>query len=76
MQVISTPRDLRPYLRRLYNPLTGQYLHLSGSGETRGTTHAWAGTRDQAQTLKDRARAKQEPFPYRLAPLTEAGADA
>ena len=76
MQVISTPRDLRPYLRRLYNPLTGQYLHLSGHGETSGTIHAWAGTREQAQTLRARARAAKEPFPFRLAPLTEAKSEA
>lgn len=75
MQVISTPRDLRPYLRRLYNPLTGQYLHLSGRGETSGTTHAWAGTREQAQTLRARARTAKEPFPFRLAPLTEERAE-
>ncbi|MGY6704921.1 hypothetical protein [Roseinatronobacter sp.] len=75
MQVISTPRDLRPYLRRLYNPLTGQYLHLSGRGETSGTAHAWAGTREQAQTLRARARAAKEPFPFRLAPLIEERAE-
>lgn len=75
MQLISTPSDLRPYLRRLYNPLTGQYLHLSGRGETSGTTHAWSGTREQAQTLRARARAAKAAFPFRLAPLAAERAE-
>ena len=61
--------DLRPYLRRLFNQTTRQYLHLSGSGETKGTANAWSGTRAQAQTLRDRAKVRGEAFPYKLARL-------
>ena len=60
-------RDMRPYLRRLMNPVTGHYLHLSGSGETDGTALAWSGTREQARNL--RARAEGQHFPYVLVPL-------
>lgn len=63
------PRDKRAYMRRLYNHETRQYLHLSGKGETKGTFYAWSGTRDQALTLRERAKVRGEPFPYKLAPL-------
>ena len=65
----SDRRDLRPYLRRLYNPTTRAYLHLSGTGETPRIDYAWSGTKAQAQTLRDRAKTRGEAFPYRLAPL-------
>lgn len=70
MTAITDRRDLRPYLRRLYNPTTRAYLHLSGTGETPRIDYAWSGTRAQAQTLRDRAKTRGEEFPYRLAPLT------
>lgn len=62
-------RDLRPYLRRLYNAETRSYLHLSGAGETKTVAYAWSGTRAQAQNLSDRAKVRGEAFPYKLAPL-------
>lgn len=68
----QTLRDLRPYMRRLWNPVTRNYLHLSGSGETQGTAHAWAGTRDQARSLRDRAKTRNQHFPYVLTSLQPA----
>ena len=62
-------RDLRPYLRRLWNPLTGQYLHQSGTGETPGTVYAWRGLRSQADTLRQRAAARGEEWPYEVVSL-------
>jgi hypothetical protein len=64
------PRDLRPHLRRLRNPDTGAWLHLSGQGETRDIALAWCGTRDQARTLRERAQARGDDFPFQIAPLT------
>jgi len=66
----TRPRDLRAHMRRLYNPRTGRYLHLSGSGETKGTAHAWAGTRDQAEVLRERARITGADFPFFITPLS------
>ena len=34
------------------HPLTGMYLHMSGSGETRERTYAWVGTRNQFDNLR------------------------
>jgi hypothetical protein len=62
-------RDLRPWLRRLWNPATGQYLHQSGTGETQGTAYAWRGLRSQAETLRRRAEAAGEEWPYEIAAL-------
>ena len=61
-------RDMRPYLRRLMNPTTHKFLHLSGSGETDGTALAWAGTREQARRLRAQ-RYQDQHFPYVLVPL-------
>lgn len=43
---------------------TKQYLHLSGSGCTRGTDYAWVGTRAQARALRDRALSEDRAWPY------------
>lgn len=37
---------------RLRHKETGEYLHLSGVGLTKGTMYAWCGTLDQARRLK------------------------
>ena len=34
------------------NPLTSNYLHMSGSGETSIRDHAWVGTRNQFANLQ------------------------
>ncbi|GLT08032.1 hypothetical protein GCM10007928_02630 [Sulfitobacter porphyrae] len=50
---------------RFRDPETGRYLHLSGAGLTTGTAYAWIGTRKQARTLKERAVARGEDWPFR-----------
>lgn len=60
------PDDKRKNLRRLQNPDTGLFLHLSGRGEVKGTTYAWSGTPTQAEALRAQARANRKPFPYQL----------
>jgi len=50
---------------RLKNLDTGEYLHLSGHGVTKRKDHSWSGTRKQANTLAERAKARGEPFPFR-----------
>lgn len=67
----DTRADRRAELRRLFNPTTGQYLHLSTTSETRGTAYAWSGTHAQARRLQERAQADGQAWPYRIAPLTE-----
>lgn len=49
---------------RLVNVETGEFLHMSGSGTTRTQDWAWLGFRGQAETLKDRAEMRGEPFPF------------
>ena len=49
---------------RFRDPHTGEYLHLSGSGRTRGTDYAWVGTRAQARALRDRALSEDRDWPY------------
>jgi hypothetical protein len=66
-----TKTDLRPYLRRLRNPVTGQFLHLSGQGETRDANYAWSGTADQARNLRAQLHQGQQ-FPYVLVPFTDS----
>lgn len=64
-------RDLRPYLRRLHNPATGLWLHLSGHGETADINYSWRGTRDQAATLRQRATARGDEWPYEIAAMEQ-----
>ena len=56
---------------RLIDPRSGQYLHLSGSGLTEGTAHAWIGTTAQAATLEAAARAEGQPWSFELINLRE-----
>lgn len=49
---------------RFRDPSTKRYLHLSGSGCTRGTDYAWVGTRAQARALRDRALAENREWPF------------
>jgi hypothetical protein len=64
----QTKRDMRPLLRRLYNPITGKFLHLSGAGETDGTANAWSGTPEQARRLRAQ-RYQDQHFAFVLKPL-------
>jgi len=64
-----TKTDLRPWLRRLRNPVTGAFLHLSGQGETRDQDYAWSGTADQARNLRAKHAGQ---FPYLLVPFTDS----
>lgn len=52
------------YRVRLFNPETRQYLHLSGTGETKGTDYSWCGWRHQAARLKAAAKRDGAPWPY------------
>ncbi|MDH4541030.1 hypothetical protein [Sulfitobacter faviae] len=54
---------LPPALIRLRHP-SGKYLHLSGERLTAGTDSAWAGTREQARKLRDRAKIRGEDWPF------------
>ncbi len=56
---------------RLIDLRTGQYLHLSGAGQTEGTAHAWIGTTAQAAALEAAARAEGQPWPFELINLRE-----
>lgn len=49
---------------RLRDPLTGALLHLSGQGTTTNPDHSWLGFRHQADTLRDRALATGEAWPF------------
>lgn len=49
---------------RFMVPRTNSYLHLSGAGTTTGTDYAWAGTREQARKLRDRAKIRGEDWPF------------
>lgn len=60
------PDDKRARLRRLQNADTGLFLHLSGCGEVKGTSYAWAGTVTQAEAMRCQFRANNKPFPYQL----------
>jgi hypothetical protein len=57
---------------RLIDPRSGQYLHLSGSGRTEGTAHAWIGTTAQAAALEAVAQAGGQSWPFEPIDLREA----
>lgn len=59
------------HAHRLFNPITRQYLHLSGQGETPNTFYSWSGYPHQARTLEQRAAERGEDWPYIEAPLQE-----
>lgn len=50
---------------RLRDPNSRQYLHLSGTGLTRGKDYSWIGTRAQASALKKLAKASGNDWPFR-----------
>lgn len=50
---------------RFFDPWRKEYLHLSGTGTTRGTAYAWIGTKRQARTLRDQAAERGEHWPYK-----------
>jgi len=49
---------------RIYNFDTGEFLHLSGRGVTKDVNYSWLGHRGQANTLKERALARGEGWPF------------
>lgn len=57
---------------RFKHRVTGEYLHLSGSGATRGTRYAWNGTRAQARRLRDKALASGAEWPFKAVKRIEA----
>lgn len=59
---LKTQED--PRMHRLLNPATRCYLHLSGAGETRNVNFSWIGFAYQADTLRQRAAARGEAWPY------------
>ncbi|MEN9062877.1 hypothetical protein [Ponticoccus litoralis] len=66
--ITEKPQIARGDLIRLRNPLTGEYLHLSGEGATRTTRWSWCGTRGRAKTLEQRTRARRQPWPWHAEP--------
>lgn len=52
-------------MHRLWNPETRQYLHLSATGETPDVNMSWLGYAHQADTLRNRALARGDDWPYR-----------
>lgn len=62
----NTHEDAR--MHRLRNPVTGQYLHMAADRETPDIGLSWLGYAHQAATLRDRALAAGQPWPYRPAP--------
>lgn len=50
---------------RLKDPLTGEYLHLSGTGRTKNVAWSWLGTHQQARTLRERVLERGEGWPWR-----------
>jgi hypothetical protein len=50
---------------RLRDPETGAFLHLSGQGATTNTGESWLGFRHQAETLRQRAIARGDAWPFR-----------
>jgi hypothetical protein len=53
---------------RLHDPKTGAFLHLSGTGTTANQHWSWLGHMHQADTLKHRAKAHGEDWPFRQVP--------
>jgi hypothetical protein len=56
---------------RLRDPSTGAFLHLSGSGTTPSVGQSWLGHMHQADTLKQRAKARGEDWPFQQVPRDE-----
>lgn len=53
---------------RLRDPSTGEFLHQSGTGMTRSVHWSWLGHMHQADTLKQRAKARGEDWPFQQVP--------
>lgn len=66
---LKAPRQRRDdQMIRLRDPQTGAYLHLNGETTTPTTAHAWLGTRKQANSLQQKAKANGQPWPYHRYP--------
>lgn len=53
---------------RLRDPKTGAFLHLSGTRTTTNQHWSWLGHMHQADTLKQRANARGEYWPFQQVP--------
>jgi hypothetical protein len=53
---------------RLHDPKTGAFLHLSGTSTTANQHWSWLGHMHQADTLKHRAKARGEDWPFQPVP--------
>ncbi len=49
---------------RLRNPITREFLHLSGRANTKDISQAWLGFQHQAETLRQRAAEQGDEWPY------------
>jgi hypothetical protein len=64
MSVQWTKHAEDPRLVRLWSRSSNAYLHLSGRGETKDVNHSWLGLPQQADVLKQRAKARGEEWNY------------
>lgn len=66
-----------PRLVRLEHVVTGQLLHLSGSGVVDKPDYSWCGFKHQAEKLKEKALIRGDDFPFKRVKLKKivAGAD-
>lgn len=64
MMNLKLGRRAAPPEIRFMDRSTGNYLHLSGSGDTQGRAYAWSGTRAQARELRRRAIAAGNDWPF------------
>ncbi|MCB1401277.1 MAG: hypothetical protein KDJ82_16285 [Rhodobacteraceae bacterium] len=68
MDLPAPPRDFRHLpgvdKLRLRDPETGAFLHMAGTGTTQVLAWAWLGTARQAETLRERALARGEDWPF------------
>ena len=54
---------------RLRDPETGDYLRFDAVSVTEVCAWSWSGTRKQADTLRARAEARGEPWPFVIVDL-------
>ncbi len=68
----STDLQHRAPKVRLKHLVTGKYLHLSAECTIKGTTYAWSGSKRQARTIRARAIARGEEWPFKAVKKIEA----
>lgn len=59
-------KNLASIMVRLFNPVSGNYLHLSASGETGDFSLSWLGFKHQAETLRKQAENRGEDWPFKI----------